>query len=188
MKVGDSGMPEEEYWNSLFDVPHIVDWVAIPPNAVVVEVGCGYGTFTVAVAQKAAHVYAFDIEPEMIRRTQAVLRDAGRTNVSLHLRDVLDSGMNLPASSVDCVLLINILHFNERRVLLEQAARVLRKGGVVAVVHWRRDINTPRGPALELRPERSTILSAVQGLPLVFDGAEAILPPYHWGMKLTKVD
>ena len=30
MKVDDSGMPEEAYWNSLFDLEAIVDWLDLP--------------------------------------------------------------------------------------------------------------------------------------------------------------
>ncbi len=49
MKVFDSGMPDEAYWNSLFDVPLIVDWLNLKNiSAPGVEVGCGYGTFTAA--------------------------------------------------------------------------------------------------------------------------------------------
>jgi len=51
MKVEDSGMPEESYWNGLFNIEGIVDWLAIPKNSVIVEIGCGYGTFTVPIAR-----------------------------------------------------------------------------------------------------------------------------------------
>ena len=61
MKVDDSGMPEETYWNSLFDIEGIVDWLAIPKNSTIVEIGCGYGTFTVPIAKKSAgEIYTFD--------------------------------------------------------------------------------------------------------------------------------
>ena len=48
MKVDDSGMPEEAYWNSLFDIEAIVDWLDLPKIniATIAEIGCGYGTFT----------------------------------------------------------------------------------------------------------------------------------------------
>jgi 16S rRNA A1518/A1519 N6-dimethyltransferase RsmA/KsgA/DIM1 with predicted DNA glycosylase/AP lyase activity len=53
MKIDDSGMPEEAYWNSLFDIQVIIDWLAIPKNSTIVEIGCGYGTFTVPIAKKS---------------------------------------------------------------------------------------------------------------------------------------
>ncbi|NQU11895.1 class I SAM-dependent methyltransferase, partial [bacterium] len=47
MKLRDSGMPEEAYWESLFDVPLILDRLGMDARlGDVVEFGCGYGTFT----------------------------------------------------------------------------------------------------------------------------------------------
>ena len=188
MKVDDSGMPEEAYWNSLFDIEGIVDWLALSDkNATIVEIGCGYGTFTVPIAQKSAgKIYAFDIEPAMIEVAQENVRNAGLSNVTFSLRDVLEQGTGLESGSVDKVLLFNILHSSESRVFLAEAARILKQGGVVAIIHWRKDMPTPRGPAVDLRPDQGEILSAAAGLNLNFHGNSKILEPYHWGMQLSK--
>jgi SAM-dependent methyltransferase len=84
------------------------------------------------------------------------------------------------------VLLFNILHFNERRILLAEAARILKNGGIVAIIHWRKDIPTPRGPAINVRPDKEQILNASEGLNLNFHGNSRILEPYHWGIQLVK--
>lgn len=72
MKVPDSGMPEETFWESLFDVPLALDRLKINRTVGhVAELGCGYGTFTLPVAQRVAGtVFTFDIEPIMIARTR----------------------------------------------------------------------------------------------------------------------
>lgn len=188
MKVDDSGMPEESYWNSLFDIEGIVDWLDISNNkATIAEIGCGYGTFTLPVAKKSAgKIYAFDIEPAMIEVARENVRNAGLPNVTFMLRDVLEQGTGLASGSVDMVLLFNILHSSEQRVLLEEAARILKQGGVVAIIHWRKDIPTPRGPAVEVRPDQAQILSAAADLNLHFYGNSRIIEPYHWGMQLVK--
>ncbi len=188
MKIDDSGMPEESYWSSLFDIESIVDWLGISKIIVsVVEIGCGYGTFTVAIAkQLTGEIYAFDIEPAMIGVAQKNVREAGLSNVTFSLRDVLEQGTGLQSNDVDMVLLFNILHFREKRVFLAEAARILKNGGVIAIIHWRKDIPTPRGPALDTRPDQDEILSAAQGLDLHFYGNSKILEPYHWGIQLVK--
>ena len=68
LKVRDSGMPEQEYWESLFDVPLILEQMAIRRNIeLLVEFGCGYGTFTLPSAQIIdGKVVAFDIEEQML--------------------------------------------------------------------------------------------------------------------------
>jgi hypothetical protein len=47
MRLRESGMPEEEYWESLFNVELILDRMGIDTTMRdVAELGCGYGTFT----------------------------------------------------------------------------------------------------------------------------------------------
>lgn len=188
MKVEDSGMPEEQYWNSLFDVSAIIDWLNLSAVAgPIVEIGCGYGTFTVPVARSTTRgVWALDIDKEMVVRAESNVHEAECKNVIFFQRDVLEAGTGLPESCAGMVLLFNILHFPERRVLLQEASRILVEGGEIAIIHWRKDIATPRGPRVDLRPDRSMIKESVVGLDLLFSGKRRMLGPYHWGIKLKK--
>jgi ubiquinone/menaquinone biosynthesis C-methylase UbiE len=188
MKVKDSGMPDEAYWNSLFDIPRIVDWLNLKVvDAPIVEIGCGYGTFTVPIARSTnVNVYAFDIERSMIETAQRNIAQSGIRNVQFHLRDILEEGTGLPSGSVSMVLLFNILHFDGRRLVLEEASRLLKPNGEVAILHWRKDIDTPRGPSIHLRPDRQMILDSIRGLDLSLNGDGRILEPYHWGIQLRK--
>lgn len=185
VKVRDSGMPEETYWESLFDVPLILDRLAIREDVgFVVELGCGYGTFTVPVARRIReNVFTFDIESQMIARTAARAADAGLTNVRATLRDVLGEGFGLSDESCDAVLLFNILHCPQPETLLRESARVLRPGGRVLVIHWRSDVPTPRGPALEVRPRPEFVRTAARAVGLRADDPVE-LPPWHFGMIL----
>ncbi len=190
MKVFDSGMPEETYWNSLFDIPVILKWLNLRGvGDPVVEIGCGYGTFTIPIAREiSGDVYAFDIEPVMADRTRGNAEKAELRNIHVSVRDAIAKGTGLEPDSAGFVLLFNILHFNDRRVLLQEAYRILKPNGIVAVIHWRKDIDTPRGPVVESRPDRKMILDSVEGLDLRFVGNERILEPYHWGIQLIKLE
>ncbi len=181
-------MPEEAYWNSLFNVPLIVDWLNLKDvSAPIVEVGCGYGTFTVPIAKVTkTEIYAFDIDPSMIETARRNVQQAGIRNVRFSLRDIVEEGTGLESGSVAMVLLFNILHFSERRILLEEAWRILRPDGVAAIIHWRKDIPTPRGPSVHTRPDQQLILDSISGLDLHFNGNSRILEPYHWGIQLIK--
>ena len=188
MKVIDSGMPEEVYWNGLFDIPRIIKWLDIK-NIVdpIAEIGCGYGTFTVPLAKKTNNqVLAFDIDPSMIEITRNNVQQSGLSNVQFFQRDILETGTGLESHSVGMILLFNILHFDERRALLEEASRILKHSGVVAIIHWRNDIETPHGPIVHMRPDQETILSSISDLDFRFTGNSKILEPYHWGMQLIK--
>ncbi len=187
MKVPDSGMPEETYWESLFDVPLALERLKINRTVGhVAELGCGYGTFTLPVAQRVAGtVFTFDIEPFMIARTRGRVHAARLNNVEAALRDVIGDGFGLPDGGCDACLLFNILHFPEPQALVAEAARVIRPGGRVLVIHWRSDIPTPRGPAMEARPRHAQICVWAAAAGLV-PGSVLHLPPWHFGVALTR--
>ena len=183
MKVRDSGMPEEDVWQSFFDAGAILDGLTIEaPNADIVEFGCGYGTFTAAVAKRTSGtVFAIDLEPEMIEATKHKTVRAGLTNVTTICRDFVLEGTGLPDAVVDCALLFNILHCSEPVRLLRESFRVLRPVGKVAAIHWIAE-DTPRGPDLSIRPLpeqiRQWLLDA--GFEIVIE--PLALPPYHFGI------
>ncbi len=189
MKVRDSGMPGQDYWESLLDVPMILERLGIDQRInTAVEVGCGYGTFTVPVAEKiSGTLHAFDIEPTMITATEVRTHDAGLGNVNPSLRDVIADGFGLTPGSVDAVLLFNILHAENPTVLLRESARLLSPNGRVLVIHWRSDIPTPRGPDLSIRPQPEQILAwAKETRALEPDAEPVILPPWHFGLSLRR--
>ncbi|MCG3147816.1 MAG: Ubiquinone/menaquinone biosynthesis C-methyltransferase UbiE [Verrucomicrobiae bacterium] len=184
MKVRDSGMPDEQLWATFFDAPGILDKLSCDdPRADVVEIGCGYGTFTVAAAARTTGtVYALDLEPAMIAETQRKAEATGARNVQTRLRDFVAEGTGLPDNSVGYAMLFNILHAENPISLLQEAFRVVRSGGKVAVIHWNYDACTPRGPDLSIRPRpeqcRDWLVSA--GFELILSHVD--LPPFHYGL------
>jgi len=189
MKLRDSVMPEEAYWETLFDVPLILDRLGVEESlGNVVELGCGYGTFTIPVARRIRGVLeTVDIEPAMVERTRQRAREAGLTNIVATVRDVVTEGFGGVPGSRDACLLFNILHGEEPVRLLTEAARAVRPGGWVLVIHWRYDPATPRGPALSIRPRPEQILAwAAQTGWLELAGPVLDLPPWHYGLRLRR--
>jgi SAM-dependent methyltransferase len=169
-------MPEEDYWESLFDVPLTLQRFAIDQYHDVLELGCGYGTFSIPVAQAIrGTLTTFDIDPAMVART--LERGVGLPIVC-HERDVLESGFDVEA---DAVLLFNILHCTEPVALLSRATEAAPD---ILVTHWRHG-ETPRGPNLEIRPRPEQVIA--WGAQLGLEAGEVIdLPPWHWGVRLRR--
>jgi SAM-dependent methyltransferase len=188
MKVRDSGMPPQDYWETLFDVPGILDAFGFgPATGDVAELGCGYGTFTLPLARRiAGTVHTVDIEANMVAITQQRATAAGLTNVQTELRDVLADGFAPPAGSCDAALLFNILHAEDPVAFLRAARNVVRPGGLVAVIHWRSDLPTPRGPSLDIRPRPEQFSAWAPTAGLRPEGPGFLLPPWHFGLKLRK--
>ncbi|TCV96433.1 methyltransferase family protein [Luteibacter rhizovicinus] len=191
MKVPESGMPEEQDWARFFDVEGAMDAFLAGERAVkqAVEFGCGYGTFTVALARRSnGHVTALDIEPEMVAATQGKAVLNGTTNIHARQRDFITGGTGLAAASQTDALVFNILHLERPLALLQEVHRVLQPGGQISLMHWRTDVPTPRGPPLSIRPTPSQCEQW-----LVETGFLHVHPvdltkscPYHYGLIATR--
>jgi SAM-dependent methyltransferase len=184
MKVRDSGMPDEVVWDAFFEPDRILTALGCTdPAADVVDFGCGYGTFTVAAAGRTrGRVYALDIDRSMIDATSARAAAANLPNVHTIERDFVALGTGLPRACADYTMLFNILHAENPLVLLEEARRLLRPGGKLAVLHWNYDAATPRGPNMQIRPQPEQCRNWVcqVGFELVLPHVD--LPPHHYGI------
>lgn len=177
MRLRDSGMPEEGYWETLLDVPLVLRLLGIDQSICdVAELGCGYGTFTVPIARLiSGKVHTFDIDPRMVERTSE--RAIGLPVIA-QVRDVMRDGFGVTA---DAVLLFNILHCEWPVALFEHAVAALNPGGRVLVIHWRYG-ETPRGPALDIRPRPQQIIEWAAAAGLACERGPIDLPPWHYGL------
>ena len=184
MKTRESGMPDEQMWDRFFDPDAILDGLGIhelPGN--IVDLGSGYGTFTLPAARKnMGTIYALDIEEEMIRAVQQKASEAGLGNVLAGQRDFMVEGTGLPNNSCEYVMLFNILHAEEPLKILAEAKRILTPGGRAGIIHWNYDPATPRGPGLDIRPrpEQCQEWIRVAGFELIKPYLD--FPPYHYGL------
>ncbi|MBI1249351.1 methyltransferase domain-containing protein [bacterium] len=190
MKGRQSGMPEEEYWNSFFNPNCILSKLGCYEQCGdVVEFGCGYGSFTEAAAKTVdGCVFALDIEQEMIEATENKLKQAGIANVIVERRDFVADGSGRPDASVGYAMLFNILHIEEPVALLREARRVLNPGGKVGVIHWNYDATTPRGPSMDIRPRPEQVrgwLEDADFQDIRFEPLECC--PYHYGFVASKL-
>ena len=188
MKLRDSGMPPQDYWETLLDVPRILAAFGFGAGTGdVVELGCGYGTFSVPLARViGGTVHAIDVDPAMVEHTRRRAQAAALANIRAALRDVTTEGFGVPVCSCDAVLLFNILHGEGPVALLRAAHACLRPDGCVAVIHWRSDVATPRGPTLDIRPRPAQITAWAAEAGLLPAGREFLLPPWHFGLKLHR--
>jgi SAM-dependent methyltransferase len=192
MKLRESGMPEDvAYWESLFDPVQFLHTVGFDVGLeTAVDFGCGYGTFTLPLARGArGRVYAVDLEPGMLQIVQKRAVQQRINNIITLQRDLLLEGCGLADESVDGVLLAHLLHGEpvENVRLLQETQRILRVGGRVAIIHWRRDVPTPRGPTLGFRPTPEQCSDWCIQAGFDKDSQEKhTLGLYHWGIVMRK--
>ncbi len=182
-------MPDEESWAGFFDIKQILSGLQINSGIKdLVEIGCGYGTFTIPAAMEiSGTLFAFDIEKEMIESARQKVIANNLDNVILEQRDILTRTTGLADSSVDYAMLFNILHHDAPVDFLTEALRILKINGKVGIIHWRSDIPTPRGPDLSIRPRPEQIINWIDKLNLNLYKGPVIISPYHYGLILLKV-
>src|SRR6266498_2294007 len=184
MKARESGMPDEQMWDTFFDTDTILDGMGICDlSGNIVDLGCGYGTFSIPAARKnRGMIYALDIEKEMIQAVQKKACEAGLRNILAVQRDFMLEGTSLPDNSCEYVMLFNILHAENPLKILAEAKRILTTGGRAGAIHWNYDPATPRGPSLDIRPRPEQCQEWIKAA-----GFELIKPyidflPFHNGM------
>lgn len=191
MKGRESGMPEETWWESFFETEGALD--ALSGKCLiagdVAEFGCGYGTFTLPVAQRTSGIVtALDLEPEMISVVRRKATEMQLNNVHCVQRDFVADGTGLATGSQSHAMIYNLLHLEAPVELLIEAHRVLRTGGTLSVMHWRSDIPTPRGPSLDIRPRpeqcEKWLLEA--GFSSITRVTLEPSCPYHYGLAATR--
>lgn len=182
-------MPDEGMWADYFNAEKIFKKFGLSSaTGDAVEFGCGYGTFSIPVARIISGTfYAIDIDAEMIAVTAKKAQQAGLDNVQTLERDFVKEGTGLDDSSVDYVMLFNILHAEHPELLLNEAYRILAPSGSLAVIHWNYDASTPRGPSMAIRPrpEQCRGWAETAGFHLLAPGL-IDLPPYHYGMLFKR--
>ena len=184
-------MPPVELWESFFGSPaDIFDTLGCHKvRGDALEFGCGYGTFTVALAPRVSGtLYALDIDPAMVRTTQARAAEMGMVNIRVEQRDFMSAGSGQLKGSVSLVTLFNILHIEDPLELLCETHRILCEDGAAVVIHWKHDIQTPRGPPLAIRPPPQQCREWAERAGFRCERLAHQLPnsPWHWGMLLQR--
>ena len=101
----------------------------LPRTWVAVDVGCGDGFLTEALAERFDHVVAIDHSPERLRAARAAVK---RPNVTFRMGEV--DALPLEDGEADVLFLSMVLHHvPEIGAALREAHRVLRPGGRVIV-------------------------------------------------------
>jgi SAM-dependent methyltransferase len=94
------------------------------------EVGCGTGAFARCLAERAEHVVALDLSPEMIRVARS--RSSSFRNIEFHLADA--TSWDFPAAHFDCIAAIATLHHLPLGEMILQLKDALKPGGVLMVL------------------------------------------------------
>lgn len=101
-------------------------------SSAVLELGCGPGTATMALARRARSVIAVDADAEMLREGRRVAAEAGVENIewiSSPAEDVV-----YPEQSFDLIVIASAFHWMDRPLVAAQSASMLGADGLLALL------------------------------------------------------
>jgi cyclopropane fatty-acyl-phospholipid synthase-like methyltransferase len=144
----------------------VIEALDLKPDQVVADIGAGTGYFTVRLArsQAAPKVLAADIETGMVEYIRQRAAKEGLKNI-VAVKAAADR-TNLP-EPVDVALIVDTYHHIGSRVAYFTALKsLLKPGGRLAIVDFRKD--SPEGPPVHFRftPEQITSELAQAGFTL----------------------
>jgi len=106
----------------------------------VLDLGCGSGRLSAALARRGFTVDGIDVERRAIKIGQRILARRGLTNVRLYAGDVFDPAHPVGAGGYDVLVCADVLeHVGPWRELLARGGELLRPGGLLA-------LTVPRDP------------------------------------------
>ena len=155
----------------------VVSALALQEGEVVADIGSGTGYFTLRLARavgESGRVFAVDVSPDMIRHLNRRLRDEGVRNVAAVLADPDDP--LLPDASVDRVVIVNTWHhIRNRPAYLEKLKRILRPGGRVVHIDFRKR-DAPVGPPTSEKIARDDLVEEMEAAAFRLSDEHDFLP------------
>ena len=115
--------------------------LGIQPGMKVADFGSGSGAYVLAIAEalyNSGRVYAIDVQRDLLRRTKNECHKRGYKNVDVIWGDLERiGGSKIADGALDMVLISNLLfQVTEKNVVLEEALRILRPKGRLAIIDW----------------------------------------------------
>lgn len=175
--------------SSFIDPEKIISKLKIIPGMKVADFGCGTGYFTFPAAKKVGNngvVHALDVLSQKVETISSQAKLSGLTNISVSRVNLEKlGGSGLEKDSLDWVFLVNMLFQNkDKKVILEEAKRVLKKGGYILVVEWN-EKNESLGPRSDMRFSKKSLEETAGELDLA-QVEELEISDWHYGMIFSK--
>jgi predicted methyltransferase len=168
--------PDRDKWQK---PDQIMDALKIADESTVADIGAGAGWFTIQLARRVGprgKVYAQDVQREMLEAIRRRVAKEGLQNVETRLGKGSDP--NLPASTLDAVLVVDVYPEVEDRVtLLRNLGASLKPNGRIGIVNYKPGNGGP-GPAPDegLRVDASVVEADAAAAGLRVLSRETFLP------------
>ena len=162
----------------------VLKQLKLKKDMIAADFGCGSGGWALPLAKKLEEgtIYAIDILEEPLSALKARAKLEKILNIEIIRADV-EKRTPLSSNSVDLVLMTDLLfECEDKKMVLEEGKRVLKKDGKILVVDWK--LSAPLGPEGR-RVSPQDIKKEARDLNLKLE-KEFEAGVYHWGLIVVK--
>jgi ubiquinone/menaquinone biosynthesis C-methylase UbiE len=169
----------------------IIGEMGVVAGMAIADFGCGTGYFSLPLAKIVGEkgvIYSLDILKSKLEAVKSQAKLSGLNNIKVQRANLeIAEGSKLEKESMDWVVLVNMLFQNNkegRGKIINEARRVLKKGGRMLVIEWNNN-ESPIGPDKSLRVSEDELLRVGRehGLGIV---KELKIGDFHHGLILAK--
>ena len=132
------------------------DMLPVKPGSVVLDLACGKGVYSMFLSEIVGDtglIYAVDLWEEGLQLLGKEIEEKNIDNISPILNDATKE-IEIDDYSVDVCFMATVLHdfeeINKSGVVLEQVKNILKPGGHLAVIEFKK-IDGPPGPPKKIR-------------------------------------
>ncbi|MDA2922469.1 class I SAM-dependent methyltransferase [Patescibacteria group bacterium AH-259-L07] len=174
----------------LINARTLLEKAGIEEKMKVADLGCGRrGHFSLQAAKlvgKKGIVCAVDVVKDALENVKNSAQLYGIENIKIIWADVeVPRATKIPDNAIDIAMLNNILfQTKKRKEMINEAVRILKKGGKLLIVDWKKT-KAPFGPPVEDRVKPDAVKDYVQkcGLKLTH---ELDAGPHHYALVFEK--
>jgi ubiquinone/menaquinone biosynthesis C-methylase UbiE len=169
--------------------PRNVAEFGISPGMSVADFGSGSGAYVLLLAEAlsgSGHVYAVDIQKDLLRRTYNEAKRRGFHDVKVLWGDLeMPGGSKIADNALDRVLISNLLfQVEDRSMVLAEANRVLKHSGKLIIIDWSESFGG-------MGPQKADVVSKGTATALAMDNGfvidkEFLAGAHHYGLIFRK--
>ncbi len=136
----------------LIDSAKVFAMMDVEPGSTFLDLACGIGNYSIAMAKNMKGkgvIYSIDLWRESIESLDQEIETKGIKNIKPMVADIREK-LPFEENSVDACLLATVLHDlskNDQKAILKEIARVVKPGGMVNILEFKKIDKGPGPPA-----------------------------------------